>query len=221
MKLTYMQRLEAALRYKSGKGTYERIAKEYGIKLSLLQEIVSKYESLGKEGLKDTHQNMKYSNELKIQAVKDYPSGGRSLLEICRKYKIRSKTALRNRIKWYNGHSESNRTKVQKHMTKGRKTTQEERAKIVAFCIEHGKNYLLTVETYSVSYQQIYAWVRKYETNGIDGLADNRGRTKPKSAMTIEAKLRTENKILETKAKKLEMENAFLKKLSELRRGGR
>jgi len=53
MKLTYMQRLEVALKYKNGKGTYEQIAKEYGIKLSSLQEIVSKYESLGKERLKD------------------------------------------------------------------------------------------------------------------------------------------------------------------------
>lgn len=37
-------------------------------------------------------------------------------------------------------------------MTKGRKTTQQERAEIVAFCIEHGKNYVLTGETYNVSY---------------------------------------------------------------------
>ena len=32
---------------------------------------------------------------------------------------------------------------------------QEERALIVAFCIERGKDYGLTVETYKVSYQQI------------------------------------------------------------------
>ena len=36
-------------------------------------------------------------------------------------------------------------------------TTQEERAEILAFCIEHNKDYGLTVETYNVSYQQIYA----------------------------------------------------------------
>lgn len=220
MKLTYMQRLEAALKYKNGERTYEQIAKEYGIKLSSLQEIVSKYESLGKDGLKDTSKYMNYSDELKTLAVEDYLSGKGSLLEICRKYKIRSKTALRDWIKWYNGHSRSNITKGQKHMTKGRKTTQEERAEIVAFCIEHGKNYVLTGETYNVSYQQIYAWVRKYEKNGIDGLADNRGRTKPRNEMTSEEKLRAENKILETKIKELEMENAFLKKLRELRGGG-
>lgn len=60
-------------------------------------------------------------------------------------------------------------------MAKGRKTTQEERGKIVAFCIEHGKDYPLTIQTYGVSYQQIYAWVRKYEEKGIDGLRDGRG----------------------------------------------
>ena len=60
-------------------------------------------------------------------------------------------------------------------MAKGRNTTQEERGKIVAFCIEHGKAYPLTIQTYGVSYQQIYAWVRKYEEKGIDGLRDGRG----------------------------------------------
>ena len=104
MKLTCMQRLEAALKYKSGEGSYEHIAKEYGIKLSLLQEIVSKYELLEKDGLKDTCENMNYSNELKVRAAEDYLSGKGSLLEICRKYKIRSKAALRDWIKWYNGH---------------------------------------------------------------------------------------------------------------------
>ena len=37
-------------------------------------------------------------------------------------------------------------------MNKGRKTTQEERAEIVAFCIENNKNYTLTVEKYNISY---------------------------------------------------------------------
>ena len=69
-------------------------------------------------------------------------------------------------------------------MTKGRKTTQEERAKIVAFCIEHNYDYGLTVETYGVSYNQIYAWVRKYEEGGVDKLKDNRGRTKPMEEYT-------------------------------------
>jgi transposase-like protein len=108
-------------------------------------------------------------------------------------------------------------------MTKGRKTTQEERAEIVAFCLEHNKNYGLTVETYKVSYQQIYAWVRKYEEGGVDKLKDNRGsgRSKPVDEMTEVEKLKAEMKILEAKNRQLEIENAFIKKLQELKGGGR
>lgn len=106
-------------------------------------------------------------------------------------------------------------------MTKGRKTTQEERADIVAFCIEHNNDYRLTVETYNVSYQQIYAWVRKYEEGGVDKLKDNRGRTKPVEEMTEVEKLKAEMKILEAKNRQLEIENAFIKKLQELKGGGR
>ena len=95
-------------------------------------------------------------------------------------------------------------------MTKGRKTTQEERAEIVAFCIEHNKDYGLTVETYNVSYQQIYAWVRNYEEGGVDKLKDNRGRAKPVEEMTEVEKLKAEMKILEAKNRQLEIENAFI-----------
>lgn len=104
-------------------------------------------------------------------------------------------------------------------MTKGRKTTQEERVEIVAFCIAHGKDYGLTIETYKVSYQQIYAWVRKYEERGVDGLTDRRGKAKPESALSEAERLRHENKILQAKIKDQEMEIALLKKLRELRGG--
>lgn len=56
-----------------------------------------KYELLGKDGLKDTSKYMGYSDELKARAVEDYLFGDMSLLDICRKYKISSKTAL---IEW-------------------------------------------------------------------------------------------------------------------------
>lgn len=106
-------------------------------------------------------------------------------------------------------------------MTKGRKTTQEERAEIVAFCIEHNKNYGLAVESYKVLYQQIYNWVRKYENGGVDKLKDNRGKSKPAEEMTELEKLKAEMKILEAKNRKLEIENVFIKKLQELKGGGR
>ena len=79
----------------------------------------------------------------------------------------------------------------------------------------------MTIEKYGVSYQQIYSWVRKYEEKGVDGLADNRGRTKPIEEMSEIEKLRAENRILQAKNLDLEIENAFIKKLKELEGGGR
>ncbi|MDD7470778.1 MAG: helix-turn-helix domain-containing protein [Oscillospiraceae bacterium] len=171
-----------------------------------------------------THKNKKYSVELKMQAVQSYQNGEGSLREICRKYGISDKHVLQDWIMWYNGHreyKERSSAKGEIYMTKGRKTTQEERAEIVAFCIEHNYDYGLTVETYNVSYQQVYAWVRKYEEGGVDKLRDNRGRTKPVEEMTEVEKLKAEMKILEAKNRQLEIENEFIKKLQELKGGGR
>ena len=170
-----------------------------------------------------SHKNKKYSEEVKLKAVQDYLNGGGSLREICKKYGILEKKSLREWIMCYNGHREYKERSFAKgdiYMTKGRKTTQEERAEIVAFCIEHGKDYGLTVETYNVSYQQIYAWVRKYEEKGVQGLTDRRGKAKPENELTEEDRLRQENKILQAKIKDQEMEIALLKKLRELRGGG-
>ena len=169
-----------------------------------------------------SHKNNKYSKEMKLQAVKDYLNGEGSYETLKEKYKLRSSTQLKNWVMWYNGHKEfkeRSSSKGEIHMTKGRKTTQEERAEIVAFCIEHGKDYGLTVETFKVSYQQIYTWVKKYEEKGVNGLTDRRGKAKPENELTEEDRLRQENKILQAKIKDQEMEIALLKKLRELRGG--
>ena len=168
--------------------------------------------------------NKKYSPELKIAAVKSYLAGEGSLIQTCKKFGILRHKQLQDWIMWYYGHNDikwCNSAKGEIYMTKGRKTTQEDRAKIVAFCIEHNYDYGLTVETHKVSYQQIYAWVRKYEEGGVDKLKDNRGRTKPAEEMTELEKLKAEMKILEAKNRQLEIENEFIKKLQELIGGGR
>lgn len=168
------------------------------------------------------HTNKRYSKELKTEAVEAYLRGEGSLRKLSKKYGIVGNDLLRDWIKLYNGRGEIRERTAAKgeiYMTRGRKTTQEERAEIVAFCIEHGKDYGLTAETYRVSYQQIYAWVRKYEEKGVKGLIDRRGKAKPKEEMTEEDRLRQENKILQAKIKDQEMEIALLKKLRELKGG--
>lgn len=217
-KLSYEERLLAIKEYQDGKGSYKKIAQKYGISTRCLVTLVATYEAQGLSfgGKK------KYSKEVKLQAVTDYLSGKGTQQEICNEYKIRDAKQLRDWIKWYNGHQEFKETSSAKgeiYMTKGRKTTFEERIEIVAFCIEHGKDFGLTIETYNVSYQQIYLWVKKYEEKGVEGLTDRRGKTKPESELTEEERLRQENKILQAKIKDQEMEIALLKKLRELRGG--
>lgn len=87
-------------------------------------------------------------------------------------------------------------TRGEIYITKDRKTTQEERARIVAFCIEHSKDYGLTTKAYQVSYQQIYSEVRKYEASSVDGLMDHRGKRKPKEKLTEANRLCQQNQVL-------------------------
>lgn len=164
----------------------------------------------------------KYSAELKLKVVQEYLSGKGSLRELAKKYEIGDKSRIIEWIRCYNGHKEFRQLSAARgalYMTKGKKTTQQERAEIVAFCLEHGKDYLLTVEQFGVSYQQIYTWVGKYEEKGIDGLADGRGRTKPESEMTDAEKFQAQVRMLEAQLRDKEMEIELLKKVKELEGG--
>jgi len=215
-------KIEAVEKYLGGQGSQGCIAREYGIDESTFKEWVAKYESMGPSGLITPATNHWYDAELKTAAVEAYLRGEGSLLDICRKFKIRSKTQLRDWIALYNkGHIDPRAGAGQRRripMTKGRKTTQDERVEIVSFCIANGKDYGLTMEKFGVSYQQIYSWVRKYEEYGIDGLTDKRGKRKPLEAMNEVERLQAENKMLRAEIKRKEMENAILKKLQEIER---
>ncbi len=103
-------------------------------------------------------------------------------------------------------------------MTKGRKTTWDERIQIVLDCLGNGKDYQKTADIYEVSYQQVYQWVKKYEEGGDEALKDKRGRKKEEDELTPEEKIRFEMKKLERENERLRAENLFLKKLEEIER---
>ena len=103
-------------------------------------------------------------------------------------------------------------------MTKGRKTTFDDRVEIVQYCIAHGHNYAETAAKFSVSYQQARNYTVKYEAGGVDALQDRRGRSKQVEEMSELEKLRVENRILRAEKKRAEMEASFLKKLDEIER---
>lgn len=220
-KYSFDTKLNVVLRYLAGEASIETEARLLGAHSSSIEEWVRNYKALGEDGLKTSSTNQSYSAELKMMAVSDYIAGKGSLDSICEKYGIRSTRQLRNWILQYNSHEKlkSSGTGGSKSMTKGRKTTYEERIKIVEYCIAHDDNYTETAEKYNVSYQQVYTWMRKYADKGVDGLVDRRGRTKPEEEMTELERLRLEQRMLQAKIKRQEMEIALLKKLEEIERG--
>lgn len=212
--------IQSVKRYQRGETSQGAEAKRLGVSKQAFQDWVRIYETYGESGFLRT-ENRRYSKELKLSAVQAYLNGEGSHAAICKKYGISSRTQLQNWIKMYNGHRELRPSRGRGsdiYMTKGKATTYEERLEIVSYCIEHGNDYTATIEKYGVSYQQIYSWVRKYNEKGAEGLVDKRGKRKPESEMTEVEKLRAENRLLEARNKRLETENAVLKKLEELER---
>ena len=211
--------LNAVNDYLKKKDSKEAIARKLGVGASTVRQWIANYESMGQDAFIHNG-NKHYSKELKEQAVKDYLSGKGSLQEICKKHKIRSTRQLRSWIKKYNGHEELKAfgTGGSIIMTKGRKTTFDERVEIVQYCIAHDHNYAETSAKYSVSYQQARNYTVKYEAGGIESLRDKRGRTKPLDEMSELEKLRAENRILRAEMERAKMEASFLKKLDEIER---
>ena len=219
-KYSFEMKLAAVTKYLEGSCSTESIARSLGTNGTRIVEWVALYQALGADGLKTSPKLSTYSAETKHNAVSDYLSGKGTLREIQKKYGIRSDKQLRNWIMKYNGHEnqKTSFTGGNSSMAKGRKTSYEERVQIVTYCIEHGMDYAQAAEKYQVSYQQIYQWTRKYQSNGAEGLIDKRGKRKPENEMSELEKLRAENKILQAEKRRAQLEVAFLKKLDEVER---
>lgn len=217
--LSAQDRISAVMQYREGNISQRKLAEQFNVSLATVQQWIRNYESIGEEAfLMSGHKS--YSKELKLQAVQDYLAGQGSLNDICKKYGIRAISKLGEWIKKYNGHEElkASGTGGTVTMTKGRKTTFEERVEIASYCISHDHNYAETAEKFSVSYQQARNYTVKYEKYGINALQDNRGKRKPEDSLTEIEKLRAELKLEKAKRQKAEMEASFLKKLDEIER---
>ncbi|MCW6095580.1 helix-turn-helix domain-containing protein [Clostridium sporogenes] len=203
----------------NGKSAHQ-VAREIKVNRQSVLNWIARYDSLGVDGLKTITRNYSYSSELKQSAVLDYLNGKGSQLDICKKYKIRSCTQLQSWIMKYNSHDKlkSSTTGGNSIMTNGRKTTYIERVEIVKYCIEHENNYTETAIKYKVSYQQVYTWLKKYESKGIEGLIDKRGCKKSENEMSEIERLRVENKLLKAEKRRTELENILLKKCEEIER---
>lgn len=197
-----------------------KISKEFGISWHTIDNWVYKYKEKGIDGLKESRSWKRYSTELKDQAAQDYLSGKYSLKVCCRKHDISDTKVLRQWIKRYtSSESIKSTSKGKSTMTKGRKTTYQERIEITQYCLAIDKDYQKAADKYQVSYQQLYQWVQKYEKNGPDGLIDRRGRgLSSKPNLTDEERSQLRIKELEERNQHLEAEVGLLKKLKEIER---
>ena len=214
------EKLRAVHEYLRGVLSLRDIALKYGVGDSSVRKWIAKYNAGGDAALLPNHTKKHYSKSFKQEVVGAYLAGEGSYSELCARYNIPSFDTVRKWVLQYNEcstirGSETGGTTI---MTKGRKTTYEERIEIVSFCIENHKDYQLAADTCQVSCQQIYSWIKKYEAQGVEALTDKRGRTKPEAERTDLEKLRAENRLLKAQNKRQEMEMAFLKKLDEIER---
>lgn len=218
-KYTCEQKLQACKDYLSGIKSAEEIAQDLsmgkgGSNLVLLW--IRIYQKNGSEAFLPNHHNQCYSKEFKEQVVQEYLGGLGSQNDLAVKYHIRSREQIRQWIKKYNSHIKLRDydPHPEVYMADRKKTTQEERVRIVQDCIEHQKDYKSIALKYGCSYSQVYDWVRKYEEYGEDGLSDKRGQHKKEKELTeLEAALRRAKKA-EEQVRRLEVENEFLKKLN-------
>lgn len=209
----------AVQKYLDGKISQGGIASQFQVSKTSVQQWIFNYQSMGSE-IFFQKKNKRYSKELKECAVLDYLAGKGSQEAICRRYGIRSKGKLQKWIQVYNGHEKlkSSGTGGASIMTKGRKTSFDERVELAGYCIAHEHNYAEAAERYGVSYQQARSYTVKYEQYGVEGLQDKRGRRKTEREMSELERLRAENKLLRAEKERAEMEASFLKKLDELER---
>lgn len=219
-KFTAFEKLAIMQEIQEGMIGIKAAARKFGVTKNSIVKWRKRYELYGYEGLEVRTHNRTYSEELKLQAVRDYLEGNGSQNQIIYKYKIASTTQLANWIKKYNGHSNglmanSGGTRA---MTKGRATTWQERIDIVLYCLANGQDYTKAASHFQVSYPQVYSWVKKYETGGEEALQDGRGRTKTREELTEADRQRLAMQKLEYENTRLRAENAFLKKLEELER---
>lgn len=204
--------------------SFWKLGKTYGIEASIIRGWWHAFDAYGEEGLGQHDSNLRnYSADFKQMVVKEYLAGGISQQSLAKKYGILAPSTIGCWVKMYNNHEDltESRPKGEYLMVKNnksRKTTLDERIAIVEHCTANANNYSLTAKEFHCSYGQVYSWVKKYESQGIEGLYDRRGRNKPAEKLTELERLQAENRLLKAQAKQQQMEIDFLKKLDAVGR---
>ena len=194
-RFTPYEKEQACLDYINGNHSRSEICNCLHISTRTIQDWAAIYKKYGILGFTKKTKNRSYSKEFKMELVKKYISGEASSVDLAHQYDI-SSGLLRNWIRRYNANIELKdyNPKQEVYMAKARrKTTIDERKEIVNYCIENNRNYKETAALYSVSYSQVYSWMKKYDSDGEEGLIDKRGHHKLDDEVDELERLRREN----------------------------
>ena len=216
-------KLEIVKRYLKGESAIS-LANEYDMSYNMRREImiwVRKYESNGESSFDNPSVNKTYSKELKECVINDYLNGVESLEGLTNKYNISTISIVKTWVKKYNNGIEIKDydPKGDVYTMKSRKTTLEERIKIVNYVLANNNDYKGAADKYSVPYANVFNWVKKYNERGEDGLSDSRGRPSsngPKHELTEAEKKDIEIQKLKQELKRKDMVIEVLKKNIEI-----
>ena len=98
-------KIDAVKQCYAGAESLNQIAARFGVQRSTLQKWLQNYDLFGEEGLHHRRENHHYPAIMKQQAVELYLSGQISIEAVCKKYQLRSRSQLEQRMKLYNGQS--------------------------------------------------------------------------------------------------------------------
>lgn len=214
-------RAMVAQRYIDGEASSRHIGKEYGLAGYTVIRWAEKYKAHGMAAFDRETWNPSYTSQFKTECVECYLRGEMSIEEIVNKYNISSNSVVRKWVERYNANEELKGYEPQRgvYMAEARrKTTLEERKEIVEYCLDHDRNYAGAAAKHGVSYDQVYRWVKKYDSDGERGLEDGRGRRKKDGELDEVERLRRENQRLKEKLEEKEMAVELLKKVKEFER---
>lgn len=220
IRFTPEEKAQAVIDYLDKNKSRTQICEELCISSRTIQDWAILYNKHGIAGFAVKTRNNSYSKEFKTKVVEEYIRGEGSSIDLGIKYNI-SSGLLRSWVRMYNANRELRdySPKQEVYMAQARrKTTMEERKAIVDYCINHNRDYKNTAAKYDVSYSQVYSWVKKYDTDGEDGLTDKRGRHKTDGEADELERLRRDNLRLKRQLEEKDMVVELLKKVKEFER---
>ncbi len=216
-------KIKACEEYLSGKKSVIQIAYDINPSANRLKnriiEWTKLYKAYGPRIFDKKRNNGSYSKEFKTKVVSEYLKGNNSLFELQLKYKISSTENIRRWIIMYNSGKELQdySPKSEVYTMKSKKVTLEEKKEIINYVLVNNNDYKGAADKYTVSYHNVYQWVRNYLNRGAESLNDKRGRkSKENKELSEVDKLKIELQKQKEINAKLQLANEILKKNIEI-----